>query len=218
MEDWPPDLVILDIDLPPKVGLPFLKELIRGRRKCPVLVFTALEGMDEFCRGLPIDGFLRKTLYGNQLLSVIDKLFRKIASVEDVDAQVVHAQVLLGEDDPDIADNIRQTFHRKGYDTDVAASGPAVIERAPLLRPDVIVLKEVLFGMNGSIVAAGLKSTGMARKVPIVLYDKAPPVGEFHKFELAPPDGVDAFVASSEAALLLRAVDRVLRDLPGRTA
>jgi DNA-binding response OmpR family regulator len=210
METWSPDLIILDVDLPPKEGLPFLKQLIRGERKCPVLVFTALEGMDEFCRGLPVDGFLWKTLYGNQLLSSIDRLFRRIENVEDVDAQVVHADVLLGEDDTGIAENIRQTFHRKGYDTDVVASGPGIIERGPLLHPDVIVLKEVLSGMNGSLVAASLKSTGSLRKVPIVLYDEPPPVGEFHRFELKPPEGVDAFVASSEAALLLRTVERVL--------
>lgn len=210
IEAWPPDLIVLDIDLPPKEGLPFLKRLIRGERKCPVMVFTALEGMDEFCRGLPIDGFLWKSLYGNQLLTAIDRLFRRIEDVEDVETRVVHAAVLLGEDDMDIAENIRQTFHRKGYDTDVAGSGPGIIERAPLLHPDVIVLKEVLSGMNGSLVAASLKSTGPLRKVPIVLYDEPPPVGEFHKFELKPPEGVDAFVASSEAALVLRAVERVL--------
>jgi CheY-like chemotaxis protein len=150
-------------------------------------------------------------MYGQELLQAVERILKPEEAAAEAEALPMLRHVVLAEDDAGIAANVRHSFELKGYEVEVLASGPEVLDRVADLHPDVIVMKEVLSGMNGSLVAAGLKSTGRLREVPIIVYDEPPAVGEFHRFELKPPEGVDAFVATSEAVLLLRAVDKLLR-------
>jgi len=211
-ERWDPDLIVLDIGWPRGGGVAFLKRIAprRGRPRWPVLIVTAETDLAEFCAEIPVEGFLPKSIYGGELLRKIREILSRRARVADVVARPVRTRILLGDDDAVLAANIRLALERAGYEVEVATSGPAVIERARALDHDLIVLKEVLSGMNGSSVAASLKSTGKTRETPIVLYDQAPLSGQ-HRLEARKPEGVAAFVPTVEAAVVLQEVERLLK-------
>jgi len=212
---WEPDLIVLDIALSRMGGVAFLKRLVaeHGCTRYPVIVFTAEREMEQLCRHLPISGFVLKSMYGAELLRKITQVLTEKRSVKEVEAVPVKTVVLLGEDEQVLQETIRATLERGGYEVLTAASGPEVMDRALMEKPDIVLMKEVLAGMNGSAVAARLKSTGKARHTPIILYDQVP-LFEDLWFRTRPPDGVTLFVTTTEAAFLLQAVKDVLANMP----
>ena len=77
LED-PPELVLLDLDLPYLSGFEVLEALRsdEGSRAVPVIVITGREDGEAYerCRRIGIDGFASKPLKREELLRVIDKV------------------------------------------------------------------------------------------------------------------------------------------------
>jgi len=73
--DGPPDLILLDLDLPYLSGFEVLEALRSDptSRGIPVIVLTARKDEDSYarCRDIGIDGFLTKPLQGDQLIDLI---------------------------------------------------------------------------------------------------------------------------------------------------
>jgi DNA-binding response OmpR family regulator len=179
MKYRPPDLIIMDFDLPGMGGIGFLKAIsvARGRLRYPVLVLTARPGVESFCQDLGVDGLLRKTAYGRELGQKILEILRahdaRVApALAEEPAAAKRPRVLLAEDEEPVAAHVRRFLENAGFEVTVVGSGPQVVESAVALAPDVIVLKEFLPGMNGSAVAVTLGQWNNARQVPIVLYDE----------------------------------------------
>jgi DNA-binding response OmpR family regulator len=59
------------------------------------------------------------------------------------------ARILIVDDEPPIVELIRGYLNREGWAVEVAADGPAAIERARSTAPDVIVLDLMLPGIDG---------------------------------------------------------------------
>lgn len=208
-----PDLVVTDIDLPGMSGATFIKTISsrRGGHRCPVLIFSADAEMAALCRAFAVAGFVPKTMYGGDLLRKILEILESEKAVHDAHTVPAEVSVLLAEDEPALAGGIGQALVRAGFTVEKAESGPEVIEKAARINPRVILMKEVLSGMNGSMVAASLKSTGKARHITIILYDQQPIVEE-HRFLSKPPAGVAVFVPSVESGYLVEAVRTVLEQ------
>jgi CheY-like chemotaxis protein len=215
LERRDPDLIIMDMELPRMGGVAFLKRVTLERReaRCPVLVFTTDKRAEERCRNLPVDRVLLKSVYGGELLREIRRILADRSAVQDVEAEAVKPTILLGEDEPALCETFRLTLEGAGYDVRIAGSGPDVIEEALRARPDLIVMKEVLCGLNGSLVAARLKSTGKVRQVPIILYDQLPLFRD-HRFRGKTPDGVAMFVPTTDPVFLLQAIQDMFSRIP----
>lgn len=68
--------------------------------------------------------------------------------------------VLLAEDDPAIADPLSRALHREGYDVEVVADGPSVLEATQRQQVNLLVLDLGLPSMDGLEVCRRLRAGG----------------------------------------------------------
>jgi len=188
LEKLTPDLIILDISMPGMGGIGFLKHISQddGSLKFPTLVLTARAAMNEFFTMLAVDGFLPKPCSEIEILRMVRKILNKHHHTSSS-----QRQVLLGEDDPMIVPNLTRNFHNAGFKVNTVSSGPEILEKAVALSPDVIIVKEIFPGMNGSAISRLLKSIPKTESIPIIVHDETreggtPPLHKADKYLFAP--------------------------------
>ncbi len=172
-----PDLIILDMSMPGMGGIGFLKEIsnVDGKPRHPVLVLTARANMAEFFADVAVDGFIAKPCDPNDLLLEVGRIIfqrsdRTASKAEGV--QTGPRKILIAEDDAAIRGQLLAAFRAAGYDTESVSKGPEVLEKAIVMKPDVIVLKQFLSSMNGDMVAGMLHEMPNTKRIPVVLYDE----------------------------------------------
>ena len=79
------------------------------------------------------------------------------------------SQILVVEDDPDIADLIRHYLEKSGHGVQVLGSGAAVLPKVRGERPDLIVLDLMLPGLDGLMVCQALRSDPLTAAIPIIM-------------------------------------------------
>ena len=79
------------------------------------------------------------------------------------------SQILVVEDDPDIADLIRHYLEKSGHAVQVLGSGAAVLPKVRGERPDLIVLDLMLPGLDGLMVCQALRSDPLTAAIPIIM-------------------------------------------------
>jgi two-component system alkaline phosphatase synthesis response regulator PhoP len=77
--------------------------------------------------------------------------------------------VLVAEDDPDIADLVAHYFRREGWTVHVSASGTDALARARSSPPDLAVLDVMLPGMTGFEVCRELRTSPETASVLIIM-------------------------------------------------
>ncbi len=210
LDKMSPDVIILDISMPGIGGIGFLRRITgrEGKPSHPVLVLTARSEMAAFFDSVQVDGFLPKpcdeeTLAG-KIREIVSSARQKVQAGGSKEAQP--RLVLLAEDDEHVAVPIVRDFESAGYRLEVVDSGPAVIEKAAVLKPDLIIMKNLLPRMNGTVCAPLLKSMPNSAYIPIVIYDTTRTIGE----GTATPEGVSLFTTSANPRALLRAAKELI--------
>lgn len=80
------------------------------------------------------------------------------------------ANVLIVEDDRDIADLMSHTLRKAGYETELVSTGPDALARARAnTAPDAIVLDVMLPGIDGLQVCRTLRSGPATATIPIIM-------------------------------------------------
>jgi DNA-binding response OmpR family regulator len=79
------------------------------------------------------------------------------------------SQILVVEDDPDIAELIRHYLEKSGHAVQVLGSGGAVLPKVRGERPDLIVLDLMLPGLDGLMVCQALRSDPLTAAIPIIM-------------------------------------------------
>ena len=114
-------------------------------------------------------------------------------------------RVLVAEDEPDIADALRQALtERLDIETDVVANGALVMDSVAARRPDLLILDVALPGLNGLDVFDLLRSDPRLQGVPVLFLTGLPeraetasaPIG-VHEV-LAKPFDIDDLVARAQ--------------------
>jgi DNA-binding response OmpR family regulator len=209
-----PDLIILDMNMPGMGGIGFLKALgaDAGRPVPPVFVFTARASMEDFFDGLEVAGFMAKPCEPDVLLREVKRVLGAAGDREGGGKAAAAAggkRILIAEDDAEEARRIARAFEKAGFDVESADSGPVALERVIGSKPDVVLAKQVLTGMNGDKLAAMLKEMPTTAAIPVVLYeDSSLPVG------MSASTGgkglAEKLIRSAESAELIGAVLSVL--------
>lgn len=214
LEQETPNIVILDISMPGMGGVGFLKEITgtEGKPRYPVLVLTARANMAEFFSSVEVDGFIAKPCEPDELVSEIKRIILTRQSAVQTSATSElprQRKVLVAEDDMAVAAKVCDVFIRAGFGAVSVHRGPEVLEKAITQKPDVIVMKRVLTGMNGDAVAGVLSSIPTTQNIPIVLYDDTAPKNSEPKF-LTASTMIKKFVRSSNPPEIFDAVDELL--------
>ena len=79
------------------------------------------------------------------------------------------SQILVVEDDPDIAELIRHYLEKSGHAVQVLGSGAAVLPKVRGARPDLIVLDLMLPGLDGLMVCQAMRSDPLTAAIPIIM-------------------------------------------------
>jgi two-component system KDP operon response regulator KdpE len=111
-------------------------------------------------------------------------------------------RVLVAEDEPDIADALRQSLtERLDVELDVVANGALVMDSVAAHRPDLLILDVGLPGLNGLDVFDLLRSDPRLQGVPVLFLTGLPERAEtasaatgVHEV-LAKPFAIDDLVA-----------------------
>jgi len=77
--------------------------------------------------------------------------------------------VLIVDDEKSLRDALEMTFSREGYTVLQAGDGPAALETARALIPDVVLLDVMMPGMDGYEVCKRLRSHYRTRHIPVIL-------------------------------------------------
>jgi DNA-binding response OmpR family regulator len=84
-------------------------------------------------------------------------------------------RVLVAEDEPDIADALRQALtERLDVELDIVANGALVMDSIAARRPDLLILDVALPGLNGLDVFDLLRSDQRLQGVPVLFLTGAP--------------------------------------------
>jgi DNA-binding response OmpR family regulator len=114
-------------------------------------------------------------------------------------------RVLVAEDEPDVADALRQALtERLDVELDIVANGALVMDAVAARRPDLLILDVELPGLNGLDVFDLLRSDPRLQGVPVLFLTGLPERAEtataatgVHEI-LSKPFDVDDLIAHAE--------------------
>jgi CheY-like chemotaxis protein len=197
--------------MPGMGGLGFLKRIsdAGGKPRFPVLVLTARAMLADFFKEVEVDGFIAKPCDEAELISIIRIILDKRKSAMML-SQRIKPQILLGEDERVIAEDLVRHFGKAGYDIEVAGSGPELLEKAARRRPSLVLTKEVLPRLNGSAVASLLDVMPSMSAVPVVLYDWTRSAAEMERMQSAKIRCIRQYLHTNDAEQLVATVNTVL--------
>lgn len=79
------------------------------------------------------------------------------------------SNILVVEDDPDIADLIRHYLEKAGHTVERLSSGAAVMPRLQTGLPDLVVLDLMLPELDGLMICQAMRSDGRTAGIPIIM-------------------------------------------------
>ena len=116
-------------------------------------------------------------------------------------------QILLVEDNPDLAFGLRNNLEIEGYKVELAEDGPTGLARARESAPDLMILDLMLPGMDGYRVLRTLRSDGFTQPV-LILTARGEEADKVMGFRI----GADDYVTKPFGVLeLLARVEALLR-------
>jgi DNA-binding response OmpR family regulator len=160
--DTQPDAILLDILMPETDGWQVLNDLKMDKTTVdiPVILLTIV---DKKALGFKLGAaaYLLKPL--NPTI-VLEALRRVIGEKEHP-----HKHVLVVDDDPNIAEMLRQTLSESEFVLDSAEDGEAGLLAIEARRPDVILLDLMMPKLDGFGVIERLRSNPELRNIPIIV-------------------------------------------------
>jgi CheY-like chemotaxis protein len=217
IETMDPDLIILDMSMPGMGGIGFLKAIsdANGKPRYPVLVLTARANMAEFFADVDVDGFIAKPCDSQDLLNEVGRIIflRRNESARERRGGD-RKRILLAEDEDLLRRRLARGLADAGYVVETATSGPEMIERAIVGRPDLILCRLVMKGMNGNAAANVLKEMPNTQSIPIVIYDDTGTAAADTTYTRS-GRGIVGIVRSHEMTELIEAVAEGLKAVTG---
>ena len=216
LEEISPHLIILDMNMPGMGGFPFLREMGASERLSgiPVLVFTARANLEEFFEGVNVAGFMSKPCEPDALLREVKRIIaerRGSVAAPRPAASVSGKRLLLAEEDGGRREALLQSFSAAGYEVTAVSRGTNVLEKIVLEKPDVIVMRLIMEGMNGDAVTLVMDSIPEVGKTPVVLYEDSGAIPRERATQVRKKTaGLRKFVKSSRAEDLIESVKLIL--------
>lgn len=162
------DLAILDVLLPDGDGLALLQEIkaapdTAGR---PVLLLSTEDEVRDRVRGLRTgaDDYVGKPYDVAQVVARARELVQRRHN-----RSRERPLILLVEDSPTFAAELRDALEAAGYDATVATSGEEGLQLAANLRPDALLVDQMLPGLDGLDVIRRLRVDAALRRTPCLL-------------------------------------------------
>lgn len=162
------DLAILDVLLPDGDGLELLQEIkaAPGTAGVPVLLLSAEDEVRDRVRGLKTgaDDYVGKPYDAAQVLARARELTRGRRA-----GPRPRPLVVVIDDSPTFSGELRDALETAGYDVTVGGSAEEGLRLAADLRPDAVIIDQVLPGMDGTEMIRRLRADSALRRTPCLL-------------------------------------------------
>ncbi len=149
------DITFMDVKLPGKNGVESFLEIRKLKPHVKVVMMTAYSVKQ-----------LLEEAVENGALGVLDKPFDMKSVLEMLNRIRPHG-ILIADDDPDFADNIKEMLEKNGYNVFVARDGREAVMRVQSNGIDVLILDIRMPFLNGLEVYLEMKKSGHA--VPTII-------------------------------------------------
>jgi CheY-like chemotaxis protein len=158
-----PALILLDLLMPQMNGWDTMAALKRKpeTHNIPIIIFSILSPPETTPLPAHWVGWVQKSLGETILFEALKRALDERAKV---------AQVLVVEDDLDLARVLITMFQRHGIKTVYAGTGQEAIAACEQRMPDLLVLDLILPDGDGFMVADWLRQQDQLRQVPLVVY------------------------------------------------
>jgi two-component system cell cycle response regulator len=177
-----PDLILLDVMMPDMDGFAVSRLLKENShtREIPIILVTALDGLDDKIKGLETgaDEFLTKPVNTIELLSRINsllrlkqyrerltlrgqsknRLFPSVEPPERLDGSPQPHKILLVEDDEKDSRIFKGILASQGYELEMVKTGEEALNRLTRESFDLILLDVLLPGLDGFEICRLLKN------------------------------------------------------------
>jgi PAS domain S-box-containing protein len=158
-----PYAITLDIIMPDKDGWQVLHDLKTdpATRDIPVILLTIV---DKKALGYQLGAadYLVKPLERESVLAALQRMQR-------ANGGAAHERLLVVDDDPSVADIVRQQLAGMAYTVDAAADGVAALEAIARQRPDAILLDLVMPRLDGFGLIEQLRQRPDYAAIPIIV-------------------------------------------------
>lgn len=165
-----PALVISDILMPEMDGFELCKTIKTNpkTRDITVVLLTQLSDPKEIIRGLECgaDDFIVKPYNDDLLLARIRAI---IAIRLEQASSERQSSILIAEDSPTQAEQLKFLLEENGYAVTTAPDGKQALEAARQLKPTLIISDILMPVMNGYELAREIKKDESLKKTPIIL-------------------------------------------------
>jgi CheY-like chemotaxis protein len=153
-----PDSIVLDIVMPHKDGWQVLHELKADpiTRDIPIVVLSVVDQKNLGYR-LGAADYLVKPFEREALLTVLSRTARHCR------------RLLVVDDDPNVADMVRQVLEGEPCAVDVAADGREALGAIAERPPDIILLDLMMPGLDGFGVLEELQADPSRRDIPVIV-------------------------------------------------
>jgi PAS domain S-box-containing protein len=156
-----PSAIILDILLPGESGWEILSELKTdpATREIPVIILSIV---DDRKRGFRLGAY-------DCLVKPFDRenLMRALRGIDAL--AKVPIQLLVVDDDPNVADMVQQLLEDEPYSIAVASDGKEALKTLSHSRPDLVLLDLLMPHMDGFTVIERLREQEETRELPLVV-------------------------------------------------
>ena len=128
-------------------------------------------------------------------------------------------QILVAEDDPDIADLIAHYLRKAGWEPRIARSGDEALAHARRGPVDLVILDVMLPGLGGLDVCRALRSDETTANVPIIMVTaRAEESDRIRGLEIGADDYIPKPFSPNELVARVRALTRrIRREAPQET-
>lgn len=126
------------------------------------------------------------------------------------------AKVLVVDDEKDIAELVSFSLRKRDHSVELAYDGRSGLDEALQSRPDLIVLDQMMPGMDGKTVFRELKRDARTMNIPVIfLTAKSQTEDRIQGLELGADDYVTKPFSPKELVLRIEAVLKRCEDSPG---
>ncbi|MBF0489695.1 MAG: response regulator [Candidatus Omnitrophica bacterium] len=176
LENFTPDLIVLDINMPRMGGIEFYQKIFDGyASKYPVFVLTARANMEQLFKELKVEGFMTKPFEMNDFIQEVKLIIKKLRpapnEIKQRKTKSIHT-VCLADDDSVESGKISIALLEAGFRVSCAKSGTAMLELIFSDPPDIALVKFGLKDIPGDTIAQYALHMTKTTNVKFLLYQK----------------------------------------------